>query len=108
MSNEMKWSDYLEWARTEAKDAIKYDHDADPHDVARDVADTCAPIYNYDILKLAADNVCDLALAEPEVGLAFDGSATPVNIIAANIYEALCSEAYQAAEEALEELEGTD
>jgi hypothetical protein len=39
-------------------------------------------------MDLAADNI-DFAVLEPEIGPAFDGTPTPVNIVAANIYEAL-------------------
>ena len=103
MSNEMKWYDYLAMAREEATNAIEYDHDADPSDVAHDVADSCTPVYNSTILQLAADNVNALALEAPDC-IAFDGSPTPVNIIAGNIYEALYQEAFEAAEKAIEEL----
>lgn len=65
-----------------------------PEDRCSEIADSSVPIYNYDLLHMAAqDN--DLALSEPECGPAFDGTATPVNIIAANIYEALSNALYQ-------------
>jgi hypothetical protein len=62
----------------------------DPYqeDRCHEIADSWVPVYTYELLQMAADNL-DLAHIEPECGPAFDGSATPINIIAANIYEAL-------------------
>src|SRR5262245_49318760 len=58
--------------------------------VIHEIADSCTPIYTSQLLELAnADN--SLATDEPEIGPAFDGSPTPVNIIAANLYERLCN-----------------
>jgi len=44
-------------------------------------------------MELAAGDI-NLATDEPEVGPAFDGSPTPVNIIAGNIYDRLLEAAY--------------
>ena len=60
--------------------------DDEPHDRIFEIADSWVPIYTYDIIMCAADNI-SLAVDEPELGPAFDGSPTPVNIIAANIFE---------------------
>ena len=60
----------------------------EPHDTIHEIADSSVPIHTSDLMELAArDN--NLALNEPELGPAFDGSATPVNIIAANVFEAI-------------------
>ena len=60
----------------------------EPHDTISEAADSNVPIYNGDLLDLAAgDN--NLAYVVPELGPAFDGSPTPINIIAANVYEAI-------------------
>jgi hypothetical protein len=67
----------------------------EPHDAISEIADSSVPIYNYDIIQLAAENL-ELATDEPDIGPAFDGSPTPVNIIAANIYEYLESELWDA------------
>jgi len=104
MTNEMKWYDYLEMARNEATDWIEGDPDADPAEIAHEIADSCTPVYYHTILRLGLEHM-DLALDEPDVGPAFDGKPTPVNVIAANIYEALYGEAYRAAEKALVEAE---
>ena len=56
------------------------------HDTVFEVADSHVPIYTYDLLMLAADQLT-LATDEPELGPAFDGSPTPTNIIAANVFE---------------------
>ncbi len=59
-----------------------------PEDVVVEMVDTWVPIYNSDLLNVAANDM-DMAILEPELGPAFDGTPTPINIIAANIYEAL-------------------
>lgn len=60
----------------------------DDHETIAEVADSSVPIYTADLMQLAANNI-DLAVTEPELGPAFDGSPTPANIIAANVYEAI-------------------
>ena len=64
-------------------------HQGEPHDAIHEVADGAVPGYNYDLLQLAADLSNGLALTTPEIGPAFDGTPTPINIIAANVYEAV-------------------
>ncbi len=59
----------------------------EPHDTIHEIADSSTPVYTYDILKIGADNWQEIALVKPELGPAFDGEPTPVNIMAANIYE---------------------
>jgi hypothetical protein len=49
-------------------------------------------------MECAADNI-DLAVAEPELGPAFDGKPTPVNIVASNIYEAITADLWEYLEE---------
>lgn len=63
----------------------------EPHDRITEIADSSTPVCTHDLLLLAADNL-NLATVEPELGPAFDGSATPANIIAANIYEYIQTE----------------
>ena len=60
----------------------------EPHDMIFEITDSCVPIYTYDLLAVAQSNLW-LATYEPEMGPAFDGSPTPTNIIAANIFEAI-------------------
>ena len=72
-----------------------------------EIADSCVPVYTSDLMELAADDL-SLAVDEPELGPAFDGSPTPVNIIAANVFEKLYAEAreeYNKVMEAKEEAE---
>ncbi|KKM03825.1 hypothetical protein LCGC14_1770480 [marine sediment metagenome] len=59
-----------------------------PEDLITEMVDGWVPIYNGQILEVAADSM-DMAILEPELGPAFDGTPTPINIIAANIYETL-------------------
>jgi len=75
----------------DALEAIDDDYDLnghDCHDIASEIADSHTPVYTRDLMMVAANNI-DLAVIEPEIGPAFDGSNTPVNIVAANIYEAI-------------------
>ncbi len=58
----------------------------EPHDVIHEIADSSVPVYHADLLRVASEN-WELMTDEPEVGPAFDGSPTPINIIAANLYE---------------------
>lgn len=77
----------LEDARNELREWAKENPDEDePHDTISEISDSSVPVYTYDILELGAGNF-DLMTAVPELGPAFDGTPTPVNIIAANIYE---------------------
>lgn len=58
----------------------------EPHDTINEIADSSVPVYTSDLMQLAADDIL-LATNEPELGPAFDGSPTPVNIVAANVYD---------------------
>ena len=60
--------------------------DDEPHDAMHEIADSSVPVYTYDLLQFAGNNL-NLAVDTPELGPAFDGTPTPVNIIAANVYE---------------------
>lgn len=74
-------------AQSDLDDWIKDNPGNDePHDTIFEIADSSTPIYTGDILQCAMDNL-SLATAEPELGPAFDGKPTPINIIAANIFE---------------------
>ena len=87
MSDEYKLHEMISTAESDLQDWIKDNPDNDePHDTIHEIADSSVPVYTYDLLHLAADNP-NLAVDEPELGPAFDGSPTPVNIIAANVFE---------------------
>lgn len=75
-----------------------------PEDMVMELADGWVPIYTYDILQYAANDLA-LAVDEPECGPAFDGSPTPINIIAANIWDRLQAVASEALYELQEEWE---
>jgi len=62
-----------------------------PSDLVHEIADSLVPVYYSDLLEIAQRDIW-LATTEPELGPAFDGEATPTNIIAANIYEYLSNE----------------
>ena len=77
-------------------------HARDIEDDIYEIADGAVPIYNSDLLEVAADSPM-VAMAEPECGPAFDGTPTPINIIAANIYEAITEALHIAARDLEEE-----
>lgn len=68
-----------------------YPNDNLIHDLIFEAADSGVPVYTYDLIALAHDDL-SLATNTPELGPAFDGSPTPENIIAANVFERLESE----------------
>lgn len=71
-------------------------------DAAHELADCGIPVYTGDLMELAAQEI-ELATDEPELGPAFDGSPTPVNIVAANVFERLYAVAYEVLHERLDE-----
>lgn len=92
----------------DARESLKNDYDLldqnYPEDCISEVADGFTPVYNYDLLQYAANNM-QLALDEPDIGPAFDGSPTPINIIAANIYEAIYNYLHEELDDIRTELE---
>lgn len=76
--------------------------ESEPHDAIHEIADTAVPVYTGDLLRLAAENL-QLATDEPELGPAFDGTPTPVNIIAANVFEHIEQALWAAWQEMLDE-----
>ena len=102
-------ADVLEGFRIDLQN--QYDSDEDrlamleePHDTVHEYADSGVPVYTGSLMQLAAsDN--NLATNTPEIGPAFDGSPTPVNIVAANVYEVLSEELFTEAVRLKEEIE---
>jgi hypothetical protein len=68
--------------------AAELREDVYPEDTLTEMVDSSVPIYTSDLFDVANDDR-SLMLDEPELGPAFDGAPTPMNIIAANIYERL-------------------
>ena len=95
--NRTTLDDLLKSVEENIKEHFEYDPDGDPGDVAFEIADSLVPVYTGDILDMAADDY-NLAVDAPELGPAFDGSPTPVNIIAANIFDRLYAEAQEVME----------
>lgn len=81
------------------ENAIRKGTPTDDH--ITEAADGAVPVYHSQLLELAAGNN-NLATDEPDIGPAFVGTPTPVNIIAANIYEAV----QEALHEYVQELAG--
>ena len=86
LANEVLVSEYL--ARDTSEDC---------GDIAHEIVDGMVPVYTADLLRLALDDLW-LASTEPEIGPAFDGRPTAVNIIAANVYEELYQKVYEKCE----------
>ena len=79
--------DILNGAREELREWVDDNSDnEEPHDRIFEIADGWVPVYHSQLIDLAGDNH-SLAINVPELGPAFDGEATPVNIIAANVFE---------------------
>ncbi len=97
MEREATLSTILEGAREDLLDRwTNYRDEFGPRDdyasdVIAEIADSSVPVYTYDLMRIAAEDN-SLATDEPELGPAFDGSPTPVNIIAANVYEAISND----------------
>lgn len=67
-------------------------------DVIHEIADGSVPVYTSELLALACEDN-GLGTEEPEIGPAFDGSPTPTNIIAANVYERITADLFEHFEE---------
>lgn len=100
-----EWWNLQDNARESLIENLQYEIDSDKYesfeeleqgieisDMIFETADSMVPVYYSELLDLAADNN-NLATDEPELGPAsgcnFDGTNSPINIIAANVFEAL-------------------
>ena len=92
----------------DARDSLKNDYDLldakYPSDLIAECADGFVPVYTSDLLEYGSAN-WELMTDEPGIGPAFDGSPTPINIIAANIYEAVSNHLHQELDDIMEELQ---
>jgi len=68
------------WLLTRGEEPVK--------DAIRDIANLHTPITDTELVRLALQNL-ELATQEPDIGYVFDGTATAVNLIAANVFETL-------------------
>jgi len=92
----MKLFEIIAQAKEELEERIS-DTDIDiidASDAIHEIADSSVPVYNNDLISLAYHDM-SLAVDEPELGPAFDGTPTPCNIIAANVYEAITAALYE-------------
>ena len=67
-----------------------------------EIYDGCVPVYNGDIMLIGS--LPEVYNHESELGPAFGGTPTPINIIAGNIYEILSQIAWEEIEDYLNEL----
>ena len=98
--------DIINGAQEDLREWCEDNPDCDPDydGTLHEIADGAVPVYYNDLLDLAAGGN-DLALTAPELGPAFDGEPTPINIIAANVYEAVTNALYAEWREIKEERE---
>jgi len=75
-------------------DTMEYIINLECEDEIHEIADGCCPVYTGEILSCALEDL-NLATEESEIGPAFDGKHTAVNIIVANIYEKICNYLYE-------------
>lgn len=105
MSTDTTWYQTVKDAIADLHEQIQYNIDSgdldpfDPdrnliHDLIFQAADSGVPVYTSDLIALAHDDL-SLATDTPELGPAFDGSPTPENIIAANVFEQLEGELWE-------------
>lgn len=96
MSKDMTIYDVEKNLYNAIKEAVQYavKNDDEPRDIDLfEIVDSVIPVYNYDLLTIAASNL-DLATEDPEI-YGFDGEHTAVNAIAGNLFahlEELASE----------------
>ena len=90
-----EYQETLDGLKNELLDWMKENPgNSEPNDTIFELADSGVPVYTSDLLQWACD-YCAFATNEPELGPAFDGSPTPTNIIAANIFESLESDLWE-------------
>ena len=86
-----------ECKRDKVNDSIDYDGRVS------EMVDSDVPIHYYDLTRLAT--LSDIYHHENELPPAFDGTMTPINVIACAIYEVLMEVAWETVESYLDELE---
>jgi len=80
--------EHMEYTKMDRDARLMFLERPDDDGTLHEIVDGSVPTYTGDLLEAARqDNY--LATNEPDIGPAFDGSPTPVNIIAANFYEAV-------------------
>ena len=102
--NNYHLSDLLDDARESLKTEYDLLDSDEPYDYIAECADGFVPVYTSELIEYGYHNR-DLMFDEPELGPAFDGSPTPTNIIAANIYEAVSNYLHQELDDIIAELE---
>lgn len=85
----------IQAAKEELQEQLANEPDMEyPEDRIHEITDNACLMPNYQYLDLAAANN-DLATSEPELGPAFDGTPTAINIICANLYERISQELFE-------------
>lgn len=108
--------DLKDMVREEVNDAIlnyiEENPDTDKDDIMdridysgtiTEIVDGGVPIYNHDIMEVAQDS--EIWTHENDLPPAFDGTPTPINVLATSIYEVLQETAWEQVREFVDELE---
>lgn len=94
------WNELRELAIIELKERLDAGWLEDIYGPIYEIADSLVPCQTWDLLELALDNL-RIASVQPEWWPSFDWSNTPINLIAANVYEFLVVEMDQRIDENL-------
>jgi len=94
-------NEFIEENKSYSKDKVRDDIDFDGG--ITEMVDSSVPIHYYDLMKLAT--LTEIYHHENELTPAFDGTMTPINVVATAIYEVLEERAWETLDSYLEELE---
>jgi len=94
-------NELIEMGKEELKEGLPDCYDEG--DFIFEIADGLVPVYTSDLLELAMENL-EIATCEPEI-FAFDGTRSPINGIAGNVYQFITEELYGALEDIKAEIE---
>jgi len=86
------FSELKNTAERELRDAIREKSGDDlDDDLIHEIADSHTPVYNYNILMFAAENLSEIGLFDLDAGLVSNehSDVNPVTVARAAIYEAL-------------------
>jgi len=84
------WNDYANDAQDVADVVRELENGSRLHEIAK----SAVPVSHHKILELASEDFL-LLITGPKVGLAFDGTLTPVGLAAENLYELASHIAHQ-------------
>ncbi len=99
----MRMHELIKSATTDLRDWAESNPGEEPFDIISEIADSSVPVYDSDLLELAADDP-SLVHEEPEI-IAYDGTPTVINILAGAVYQRIVRELHERWDEIREEIE---